>query len=781
MKQAEYKKRSSPRVGTVSAEQELVFENRKSSANTTKDHRSEVTECQDAASEIPVIWDEGPRDELDGQDGEDENICLMPPSRGGMNNKSQEPVKSVAKGAKLLQAPTKRKSRKHKDGGEHKEAHNKQDMIPLEYEMDVDEIADVSGGAREDVDIAQYEEECDRSPATDRASPSRSNEATERDNGDGITPGRSSRGLRQRVGRPSARSKKTTKTEGDSTPSSYRTEGRSKEIAGSAVVMGNEEEQERVMGFSRIPTKAASAEDLNLGLQADELDPNPSSGMLTGRKRMKGAKISNAIVNDKVPLRVPSRVPASQTASELGSKNDEQAHAQALQSLLEKEPDLLTKLKACLLEGLTSKRRLRLVNLEDEHHKVHQLVEQTVLAGEGNSMLVIGSRGSGKTTLVETVISELASAHRDDFHVVRLNGFIHVDDKLALREIWRQLGREMEVEDDIVGGRGNYADTLTSLLALLSHPAQEEDQAATARSVIFILDEFDLFASHPRQTLLYNLFDVAQTRNAPIAVLGLTTKVNVVDSLEKRVKSRFGQRYVHLSLPKTFTAFQDICLSALSYHPTTEELLQSSNAKLSKLSVAWNDQMSHIFHTPHFRTFLQTLYARTKSVPAFFSASLLPIAALSPTNIPTPAAFASHPLHPPDSKLALLPSLSTLELALLISAARLDVILDTDVCTFAMAYDEYVALAGKSKLQSAAAGQVAVGGGGARVWGKAVAKGAWEHLVGLELVLPAAGAGRGAGRGEIWRVDVGLEEVGVVLEGMDVPGKWGLGKWCREI
>jgi len=45
------------------------------------------------------------------------------------------------------------------------------------------------------------------------------------------------------------------------------------------------------------------------------------------------------------------------------------------------------------------------------------------------------------------VIQDLAQ-HRENFHVVRLNGFIHTDDKLALREIWRQLGREMEVEED---------------------------------------------------------------------------------------------------------------------------------------------------------------------------------------------------------------------------------------------------------------------------------------------------------------------------------------------
>ncbi len=48
---------------------------------------------------------------------------------------------------------------------------------------------------------------------------------------------------------------------------------------------------------------------------------------------------------------------------------------------------------------------------------------------------------------METVIDDLSTEHRPDFHVVRLNGFIHTDDKLALREIWRQLGREMDVDE----------------------------------------------------------------------------------------------------------------------------------------------------------------------------------------------------------------------------------------------------------------------------------------------------------------------------------------------
>jgi origin recognition complex subunit 4 len=182
---------------------------------------------------------------------------------------------------------------------------------------------------------------------------------------------------------------------------------------------------------------------------------------------------------------------------------------------------------------------------------------------------LIGARGSGKTALVNRVLSEVSKDNRSDYHVIRLNGFIHTDDKIALREIWRQLGKEMDIEEDGSGPGKNYADTLATLLALLSHPSEQTGEVTdeVAKAVIFIIDEFDLFAQHPRQTLLYNLFDIAQSRKAPIAVLGLTTRIDVIDSLEKRVKSRFSHRYVHLRLAKTFTAFQEICKAGLFIEP----------------------------------------------------------------------------------------------------------------------------------------------------------------------------------------------------------------------
>jgi hypothetical protein len=59
----------------------------------------------------------------------------------------------------------------------------------------------------------------------------------------------------------------------------------------------------------------------------------------------------------------------------------------------------LRRVQRVVVNKLTGQQRMKLVGYDDEMQKVHQVVEQTVLAGEGNSMLVIGARGCGKTTV----------------------------------------------------------------------------------------------------------------------------------------------------------------------------------------------------------------------------------------------------------------------------------------------------------------------------------------------------------------------------------------------
>lgn len=71
--------------------------------------------------------------------------------------------------------------------------------------------------------------------------------------------------------------------------------------------------------------------------------------------------------------------------------------------------------------------------------------------------------------------------------------------------------------DNAVDGKvfGSFAENLAFLLACL-----KVGQKDTSKSVIFVIDEFDLFCSHHNQTLLYNLFDVSQSAQTPICVFG---------------------------------------------------------------------------------------------------------------------------------------------------------------------------------------------------------------------------------------------------------------------
>ncbi|KAI9671070.1 MAG: hypothetical protein M1831_005155 [Alyxoria varia] len=503
----------------------------------------------------------------------------------------------------------------------------------------------------------------------------------------------------------------------------------------------------------------------------------------------------------------------------------------------------LTALQTIALQKLTHRRRTPLVALTPERSKIHHLLHQTVAHGESNSLLLIGARGTGKTALVEDVLAELSTDenHRDNFHTIRLNGFFQTDDKLALREIWRQLGREMELDEheqrEVGGGARNYADTLATLLALFSHTpdtamddAQPNESGAVngdntpqnatntdnaqiaAKSVLFILTEFDLFASRPRQTLLYNLLDIAQSQKAPIAVLGLSTRIDVAEGLEKRVKSRFSHRYVHVGgALKNFKTFEAVCRAAvgvkredLGFRERMDVLgrggggagaggggVEDGPGDDDPIST-WNRIADELLARHDIQTTLTRIYHTTKSIAEAFSALYLPISTLPPKTTKTTPSSPAPPAStltpntpsflPPPSPLSHFPSLSTLALSLLIASARLEIILATPVLTFPLAYEEYISLAKRTKLRDATASGGA--GAGGRVWGREVARGAWEgELLRSGLVVSEGGGGGGGTGGmgeENVRCEVALEEI----EGACAGGEGlerGMEKWCREI
>lgn len=306
----------------------------------------------------------------------------------------------------------------------------------------------------------------------------------------------------------------------------------------------------------------------------DRLDPEEiqSSPLSAGRRNQQSRRKGTSL---EAPNSSTSHLSKHNQDSQLISENVIRGEACMSESF--SDATALKVLRKVLRDRLTCNRSTRLIGIDIEYQKVYRLVEQTVSAGEGNSVLLIGARGCGKSAIVCKALEEVSREHSQAFYIIRLNGFFLTDDKMALREIWRQLGQEMEVEDETSGK--NYADTLSKLLALLSYSGETDngDSAATQKSLIFIMEEFDQFTSHPRQTLLYNLLDVAQSQKTPVAVIGMTTRIDIAESMEKRVKSRFSHRYIHIPLAKKYDTFRMICRANLECNSESlspQELMQ---------------------------------------------------------------------------------------------------------------------------------------------------------------------------------------------------------------
>ncbi|XP_030310636.1 origin recognition complex subunit 4 isoform X2 [Calypte anna] len=160
----------------------------------------------------------------------------------------------------------------------------------------------------------------------------------------------------------------------------------------------------------------------------------------------------------------------------------------------------------------------KLFGIEQQYKHLLELLKRTTFHGESNSVLIIGPRGSGKTALLNHVLKEITAmeAAKQSLLQVHLNGLLQTNDKVALKEITRQLHLENVVGDKVFG---SFADNLVFLLEAL-----RKGNRTSSCPVLFILDEFDLFVHHKNQTLLYNLFDISQSAQTPVTVIGLTCR-----------------------------------------------------------------------------------------------------------------------------------------------------------------------------------------------------------------------------------------------------------------
>jgi Cdc6-like AAA superfamily ATPase len=160
-----------------------------------------------------------------------------------------------------------------------------------------------------------------------------------------------------------------------------------------------------------------------------------------------------------------------------------------------------------------------LVGLDEPQSKLEILLENSIKFGQSNSILFFGPPGSGKTTMVQNVLS----THKNIIQI-RLDGLIHTTDKMAIKSIICQM---MIDQDQVNTALLDYNTSLTALLDIL-HSKEN------CLPLVFILENIDGFCYQERQIILYNLFDAAQASKMTIIVIGITSFIDIMELFEKR-------------------------------------------------------------------------------------------------------------------------------------------------------------------------------------------------------------------------------------------------------
>jgi len=216
-------------------------------------------------------------------------------------------------------------------------------------------------------------------------------------------------------------------------------------------------------------------------------------------------------------------------------------------------------------------------------------------AVSNSSVLLLGEAGTGKTHAIEYCLTRLRDAiSTENTLVLRAFGGAYATDVECVRHLAAQVrgGSLSELEADLPSRNASFETGMDWIRGVLREGFRHTS------FVVMVLEKFEHFCSKARQTLLYNLFDIAQESGVCISIIGTSEKMDVMDLLEKRIKSRFSMRYLHAFRPKTMDDLFVILLEKLRLptndHRLTVPFVKEFHGKLEKtLSLQKSNWLPH--------------------------------------------------------------------------------------------------------------------------------------------------------------------------------------------
>lgn len=160
---------------------------------------------------------------------------------------------------------------------------------------------------------------------------------------------------------------------------------------------------------------------------------------------------------------------------------------------------------------------------------------------ESDSVILCGPPGSGKSAIVEQALTSFRSdGSWKEFRCIYLHGQIEGDLKSSVDRFLFELGADTKKNGMVIG---SAAEKLRELCDCFKDVSKKSE----IKGIILIIDNLEQFIIQNNQTLLYNIFDAAQQNKLAICIIAISSVMEVLEKMEKRVKSRFSQQVLVVS------------------------------------------------------------------------------------------------------------------------------------------------------------------------------------------------------------------------------------------
>ena len=183
-----------------------------------------------------------------------------------------------------------------------------------------------------------------------------------------------------------------------------------------------------------------------------------------------------------------------------------------------KAPNLSLDQKKELIEQI--KDGVEIPELRESVDKIKEKLQNFVKTGDSTSIFLSGVPGSGKSFAVDLAMKETVP---ENIWTVVIDCRIFDTDKAVSKEFLRQTGNLLT----------------TPILEVLTRKG----------AGIIVLDHFDSLKIIKRQFFLYTIFDSIHTNTISLCSILITSSVEPLSNLEKRVRSRLTPQYIDIPKP----------------------------------------------------------------------------------------------------------------------------------------------------------------------------------------------------------------------------------------